>query len=108
MDKSTIVCKCEEINVDEIETALKSGAIQFDDIKRLTRCGMGPCQSKICTKMVMEIIADFTGESIQQLEYPKKRMPIKITRLGVLAVGQESSSVISVFKESVSEVDANG
>jgi len=34
MDKSTIVCRCEEINIDEIETAIKYGAKTFDDIKR--------------------------------------------------------------------------
>ncbi|WP_203333708.1 (2Fe-2S)-binding protein [Planococcus beigongshangi] len=108
MDKSTIVCKCEEINIDEIETALKAGACQFDDIKRLTRCGMGPCQSKVCTNMVREIIAAYTGEPMEHIEYPKNRMPIKITRLGVLVANQETSSVVSVFKESVSEVDTNG
>lgn len=100
MDKSTIVCKCEEINIDEIESAIRMGAHTFDDIKRLTRCGMGPCQAKICTNLVRQIISDFTNKPLDEIGLSKMRMPLKLTRIGVLAGNQESSSVISVFSES--------
>ncbi|WP_221566687.1 (2Fe-2S)-binding protein [Alkalihalobacillus sp. TS-13] len=99
MDKSTIVCRCEEINVDEIEGAIRLGASTFDDIKRLTRCGMGPCQSKICMNLVRELIATNLGVSISEIPPPRMRMPLKITRLGILAGKTSSSNVVSVFDE---------
>lgn len=99
MDKSTVVCRCEEINVDEIESAIKMGANTFDDIKRLTRCGMGPCQAKVCINLVRKIISECTNRPLSDIKPSKMRMPLKPTRIGVLAGNRESSSVISVFSE---------
>lgn len=103
MDKSTIVCRCEEINVDEIESAIQLGAHTFDDIKRLTRCGMGPCQSKICLNLVRSIISQALNQPLSDIGPSRMRMPIKLTRLGVLANDQEFSNDHPVFQESVSE-----
>ncbi|MBT2217549.1 (2Fe-2S)-binding protein [Virgibacillus dakarensis] len=100
MDDSTIVCKCEEINLAEIETAIKSGAHTFDDIKRLTRCGMGPCQAKVCTNLVRQIISESLDKPLSDIRPPKMRMPLKPTRISALVGNEESSSVISVFNES--------
>lgn len=103
MDKSTIVCRCEEINIDEIETAIKNGAESFDDIKRLTRCGMGPCQSKICHYLVSEIIAEHTGKPLNEIGLPRMRMPLKMVRMSALAEDSEESDIVSVFGESVED-----
>ncbi|WP_404455313.1 (2Fe-2S)-binding protein [Virgibacillus necropolis] len=108
MDKSTIVCRCEEINIDEIESAIKMGAHTFDDIKRITRCGMGPCQAKVCTNLMQRIINELTNKPLSDIGPSKMRMPLRITRIGALAGGKESSSVISVFNESApKEGEAN-
>jgi|SRR5699024_1271243 len=105
MDKSTIICRCEEINRDEIETAIKSGADTFDDIKRLTRCGMGPCQSKICMNPVREIISDYTEQPLEEILPSRMRMPLKLVRMSALVSNNENGSVASVFGESIEEGD---
>lgn len=92
MEKSTIVCRCEEINVDEIESAIKLGAHTFDDIKRLTRCGMGPCQSKMCLNLVRHIISKTLNQPLSEIGPSHMRMPIKMTRLEALANDQEPGS----------------
>ncbi|QKY70214.1 (2Fe-2S)-binding protein [Lentibacillus sp. CBA3610] len=105
MDQSTIVCRCEEINIDEIETAIKMGAETFDDIKRLTRCGMGPCQAKVCMNLVRQLIYDYAGKPLSDIPPARLRMPLKVTRMETLASNDSpssSSSVISVFNESAS------
>lgn len=107
MDKSTIVCRCEEINVDEIETAMKNGAETFDDIKRLTRCGMGPCQSKICLNPVREIIAEYTGKPLADIRISRMRMPLKLVRMSALTNDSEGGNVASVFGESVEDGETN-
>ncbi|MFC7395340.1 (2Fe-2S)-binding protein [Scopulibacillus cellulosilyticus] len=104
MDKSTIICRCEEINIDELETAMRLGTETFDDIKRMTRCGMGPCQSKICMNLVNKLISDFTGNPISDILPARMRMPLRITRIGTLAGDlTEETSVISVFNETDTE-----
>lgn len=100
MDKSTIVCKCEEINIDEIETAINMGAHTFNDIKRLTRCGMGPCQAKYCMNLVRKIISEKTDQPLSDIRPPRMRVPLNVIRMGAVA-SKHASSVASVFKESV-------
>ncbi|WP_010531922.1 (2Fe-2S)-binding protein [Lentibacillus jeotgali] len=102
MDKSTIVCRCEEINIDEIESAINMGAHTFNDIKRLTRCGMGPCQAKFCMNLVRKIISEKTGQSLKDIKPPRMRVPLGVTRMSALA-SNKASSVASVFGESAEE-----
>lgn len=102
MDKSTIVCRCEEINIDEIESAISMGAHTFNDIKRLTRCGMGPCQAKCCMNPVRQIISEKTGQSLNEITPPRMRVPLGVTRMGALA-SKQASSVASVFGESAED-----
>ncbi|WP_449354187.1 (2Fe-2S)-binding protein [Virgibacillus natechei] len=103
MDKSTVVCRCEEVNIDEIETAIKFGAETFDDIKRITRCGMGPCQSKVCLTPVRKIIHNYTGKQLNEIRPSRMRIPLKVVRMGALAGKKESAQIASVFGESVEE-----
>ena len=100
MDKSVIVCRCEEISYEEIEEVITQGGRTFDDIKRITRCGMGACQSKICSKLVAEVIHKQTGLSMEQIYPPRFRMPISPVSLEALATdSQQSSTVKSVLDE---------
>lgn len=105
MDKSTIICRCEEINIDEIETAIKMGAHTFNDIKRLTRCGMGPCQAKMCMDLVADIIHKQTNIALNNIKPPRMRMPIKLIRLEELAGDTSKTDKASPFAMSVSEED---
>jgi bacterioferritin-associated ferredoxin len=85
MDKSTIVCRCEEITVADIEDAIAQGAESFDDVKRLTRSGMGLCQAKTCHTIIAELIAELTHKSIGDLGVSRLRMPLRPVAMDVLA-----------------------
>lgn len=104
IDKSTFVCRCEEINVDEIETVLKQGAKTFDDIKRLTRCGMGPCQAKGCMYIVNQMIADWTGKDLSDIPIPRLRVPLRPTPIAVLTTNQTTFKAV---RSVLDEVDLN-
>lgn len=100
MDKTTIICRCEEISYEEIEEVISNGARRFDDVKRLTRCGMGPCQSKICANLVAGIIHEKTGLPFTEIPLPRMRMPISPIKLETLATKSTTfSSVKSVLDE---------
>lgn len=104
MDRSTIICRCEEISVEEIEEVIERGAQTFDDIKRLTRCGMGACQSKICSHLVLEIIREKTGTAFSKNMLPRSRPPVVPVRLGTLAIKDASDKETS-FMDADSVLD---
>ena len=53
----TIVCRCEDVTRAEIEDAVSRGARHVNQVKAATRCGMGPCQGRICGEAVAEILS---------------------------------------------------
>ena len=60
--KATIVCRCEEVSEADIRLAIRRfGARSVNEVKKLTRAGMGPCQSKICEDIVRRLVEEETG-----------------------------------------------
>jgi NADPH-dependent 2,4-dienoyl-CoA reductase/sulfur reductase-like enzyme len=57
----TIICRCEEVRLAEIRAAVQSGARTVNEVKGLTRSGMGNCQGRICGELVARAIADEAG-----------------------------------------------
>ena len=53
----TVVCRCEDVTRAEIEEAVAEGAVEINQLKHFTRCGMGPCQGRICAEVVAELLA---------------------------------------------------
>ncbi|MBU8919159.1 (2Fe-2S)-binding protein [Bacillus sp. FJAT-29953] len=100
MDKSVVICRCEEVSYEEIEEVIRLGARTFDDIKRLTRCGMGACQAKICNFLVANIIHEELGKPLQEIPLPRMRMPISPIKLETLSTNSKDfSTVKSVLDE---------
>lgn len=85
VSEDLIVCRCEDVWRSEIEEMLKSGYTSFNEIKRILRCGMGPCQGKTCQRIVLQMIASWTGKDISELKMQTSRSPVKPTPLGVFA-----------------------
>lgn len=53
----TVVCRCEDVTCATIESAVARGASHVNQVKAVTRCGMGPCQGRMCSEAVAEIVA---------------------------------------------------
>ena len=53
----TIVCRCEDVTRAEIDAGYDAGAREINQLKHFTRCGMGPCQGRICGEAVAELLA---------------------------------------------------
>jgi thioredoxin reductase len=53
----TVVCRCEDITRATIEQALDAGARDVNQAKSWTRCGMGPCQGRMCGETLAELVA---------------------------------------------------
>ena len=55
--EDTIVCRCEDVTRHEIEAAIARGAVEINQLKHFTRCGMGPCQGRTCGEVIAELLA---------------------------------------------------
>lgn len=100
MDNETIICRCEEISYEEILEVINLGGESFNDIKRITRCGMGACQSKVCADLVLQIIHEQTKKPLSEIKIPRMRMPISPIKIEALATNSTKfSTVKSVLDE---------
>ena len=61
MSEETIVCRCEDVTRGELEAALANGACEVNQLKAWTRCGMGPCQGRMCGETAATIVARTVG-----------------------------------------------
>ena len=84
-DDDTIVCRCEEVTAGEVRKCIREGATGPNQLKAYTRCGMGPCQGRMCGLSVVEIIAEARQKPIEEIGYYRVRPPIKPLTLGELA-----------------------
>ena len=60
-DRETILCRCEEVTVDAVESALAEGYATSGEVKRRTRAGMGRCQGRYCGPILDALIAERSG-----------------------------------------------
>ncbi len=63
---SAIICRCERVTAGEIRALIKEGVRDANEIKALTRAGMGACGAKVCTSLIERI---FREEGVSREEY---------------------------------------
>jgi NADPH-dependent 2,4-dienoyl-CoA reductase/sulfur reductase-like enzyme len=80
-----IACRCEEVSVAQIRRAARLGAQGPNQAKAFTRCGMGPCQGRVCGPIVGAVMADTLGRSIAATGTYRPRAPYKPITVGALA-----------------------
>ena len=81
----TIVCRCEEVTAEAIVAATQLGPEGPNQMKSFLRCGMGPCQGRLCGLTVTEVMADARGVAPGQIGYYRLRPPVKPITLEELA-----------------------
>src|SRR5882672_676967 len=108
------VCQCEEVTRRElvetepprylkwqspqmsarsVATLLRDGPLNQDQIKRLTRAGMGPCQSRRCREQVGVLLARAADTTLDRIPLPTFRPPIRPLPLNVLWPADEPAAM---------------
>jgi len=108
------VCQCEEVTRRELvevkpprylkwesaqmaarnlETMLRDGPVNQDQIKRLTRAGMGPCQGRRCREQVALLLARAAGTDVEKIPLPSFRPPLRPLPLNVLWPQDEQAAM---------------
>ncbi len=79
-----MVCRCEEVTAGQIRQAVLQGMKTPETVKSITRCGMGPCQSRMCSSALGELVAAETGRMMQNLTPLSIRPPVRNLFIGEL------------------------
>jgi len=82
-----------QMQARNLGTLLRDGPLNQDQIKRLTRAGMGPCQSRRCREQVGLLLAQAAGISVEQIPLPTFRPPVRPLPLNVLWPTDEPSAM---------------
>lgn len=90
-EKNITVCRCEDLNLAEIESAIDSGFTNFEELRRYLRIGMGPCQGRTCLPLVRTILARKLGENVSNIPFPTRRPPAVNVPFGSILDGVEKS-----------------
>ena len=80
----TVVCRCEDVTRGEIEATMEAGAFEVNQLKSWTRCGMGPCQGRMCGDTAARLVAERVGGREKAGSWTA-RVPIRPVALDDLA-----------------------
>jgi len=108
------ICRCEEVPLEDLvgvrpprylaydaekfanrdlRTLAADGPVNQDQIKRLTRAGMGACQGRRCREQVQSLLAMQGNQATGSVPMPSYRAPLRPLPLSVLAAFEESPEV---------------
>lgn len=82
----TIVCRCEEVTAGMVRSAVRDGAVGPEQAKAFTRCGMGPCQGRMCGPVVSRLIAAEMGRPVDEVGAYHVRFPLKPVTVSEMVV----------------------
>lgn len=80
----TIVCRCERVTAGEIRALIRKGYRDMNEIKAVTRAGMGACGGKTCTSLIKRLFRE-EGVPLDEVEENVKRPLFIEVPLGVFA-----------------------
>jgi NADPH-dependent 2,4-dienoyl-CoA reductase/sulfur reductase-like enzyme/Fe-S-cluster-containing hydrogenase component 2/bacterioferritin-associated ferredoxin len=84
MPDEAIICRCERVTAGEIRMLIKEGVRDINEIKTITRAGMGPCGAKTCTPLVHKLFREEGVPESEIVDQPKRPLFIEVP-LGIFA-----------------------
>jgi len=79
-----VVCRCERVTAGEIRAAIRGGLRDVNQLKALTRAGMGACGAKTCRPMILRIFQE-EGIDLAEVTDRSDRPLFVEVPLGILA-----------------------
>ena len=76
MPDEAMICLCERVKAGDIRKLIHSGVTNLNQIKAITRAGMGPCGAKTCENLILQLLRE---ESIPiETVVPNTKRPLFI------------------------------
>jgi NADPH-dependent 2,4-dienoyl-CoA reductase/sulfur reductase-like enzyme len=89
----TVVCRCEEVTAGRIREMARLGCQGPNQTKFFSRCGMGPCQGRMCGLAVTQILAVELDKPPGQVGAYHIRAPLKPVSLASIAASADTSTI---------------
>jgi 2Fe-2S iron-sulfur cluster protein len=87
--QNLIICRCESVRLEEILASIRCSDVQsINQIKKLTRAGMGLCQGRTCARSIDAILAAEKSWSSGKEPF-RSRPPVRGLSIGALASGSD-------------------
>ena len=58
LDDDMIVCRCERVTAGEIRQLIRGGVRDMNELKAITRAGMGACGGKTCPSLILRLFRE--------------------------------------------------
>jgi ferredoxin len=84
------VCRCERVTKAEVKNLITQGCRDINEIKALTRAGMGACGGKTCTILIQQLFREMDIPDEKVISHTTRPLIIE-TPIGMLA-GKSSQS----------------
>ena len=81
---SAVICRCERVTAGEIRSAIHAGVKDMNQLKALTRAGMGACGSKTCRVMIHRIFREEGIDVSEVTDRTDRPLFVEVT-MGALA-----------------------
>ena len=73
----TMVCRCESVTAGTIRQVISEGNCDVNEVKLYSRCGLGPCQGRMCGSALAEITASALSTSPSKVGTLQIRQPFR-------------------------------
>ncbi|MCF7794508.1 MAG: FAD-dependent oxidoreductase [Candidatus Cloacimonetes bacterium] len=83
-----MVCLCERVSAEEVRELIKKGITDLNQIKAITRAGMGPCGAKTCDNLIKQIFRQ-EGIPLQEIEENTRRPLFVEVPMGKFTEGEK-------------------
>ena len=78
VDDSVIICRCERVSLGEIRRAIRGGVRDMNQLKAVTRAGMGACGAKTCDSLILSIFKSEGVDSQDITGFSKRPLFIEV------------------------------
>lgn len=90
-DKDIIVCRCEDMTLADVKRLISKGYRTLDELRRIARLGMGPCQGKTCRALVQREL-QAAGTLLRHQRPGTYRPPSRPITLGSIVAGSSEGA----------------
>lgn len=73
-----IICRCERVSVGEIRHLIREGIRDINEIKTITRAGMGPCGAKTCTPLIHRLFREEGVPEEEIVDQPQRPLFVEV------------------------------